>query len=476
MKQKIVILPIDDRPCHNKHVIDAMKYYDTIDLVHPNKSILGHFTRSGNVEACAQYFLDECHNANTLIISIDSLLFGGLVQARTAEDNVDMGWYLQLLGILKKLKERNPNLRILAYSVIMRLTTTVTGSDNLSVWEDIFEYSQLTHKAKINSDYQPQLDEVKNRIPEQALRAYLSARQRNHEVNKEVINFVADGVIDYAVLVQEDTTEFGMHIAEQAILKERIQTLKLDNKVVIKNGTDEMVALLLARSLNSNIQTVSIDSTFVDPLFIARYEDRPAIDNFYRSLEVANLVEGVSDYLVIMTPASGKGIDYCFEHHQDTVDSYSFTNHLTSLPQKYIGILDIQDANGGNVSLLEAIVNSIENKEICAYSAWNTASNAIGSFLLDMTIALHQKTNPDYLRHRFIDDALYQGRIRKDVNQWMAENNYDIWGQNDSEELNQKVETLLNLEIEKNPIIKDKRKVRAYLPWGRSFEIEMEDI
>lgn len=473
---KIVVVPIDDRPCHTTLVQSALEGYQAIEALYPSKNILGHFMKSGDTKSISNFIEKATVDADALVVSIDALLFGGLVQARTSESEIDFDAYRDLLQSIHKAKKQNSTLKIYAYSVIMRLTTTVTDSNNLEIWELIFKYSQLVHKAELDSKYEEVLRQLETQIPKETLRSYLNARKRNHWANKEVIKLVFDDIIDYAVLVQEDTTSYGMHVKEQEVLKGDIAKYKLNDRVIIKNGTDEMVALLIARLINATPSIVSVDDSMVDPEFIAMYEDRPVLENFKRSLDIANLKEGQSNTLVFITPTKGKPVDLCFESPKLLEANSDVVPHLKSRSFSQLGILDVRDANGGNVELLESILSNIDKESLIAYSAWNTASNAMGTFLLDITLALKGHVNRKYLRHRILDDALYQGSVRSILNQWMKEKGYDVWKENEDTLLNETVTRLMNDAILKHNMIVDKTPIKAHLPWGRSFEIEMEDI
>lgn len=476
MIEKIVIVPIDDRPCHNKMITMAMANYDSINIVYPKKEDLGHFTRPGNPNKICSFVERETQDADVLIVSIDSLLFGGLVQARTAEKNVNLNQYDALLETLKTAKKNNPQLKVYAYSVIMRLTTTVTSSENLNVWEDIFEYSQLVHRTQLDRSFEQSLKDVEARIPSHDLQAYLNARQRNHYINKRAIQLTKDEIIDYLVLVQEDTSPYGMHISEQELLRKDIEQYQVNDSVVLKNGTDEMVALLLARHINKQKKVVNVDSQFVSDNFIALYEDTPVLDNLKRSLNIANMDMGSSKYTIFMLPCDDHKSDLCFEPWQSSdVKEDVYLNVLKTYEDHHIGLLDVKDANGGNPDVLYKSIEIVGRESLIAYSAWNTASNAIGTFLLDMSIAIDHKTNKDYLRHRILDDAIYQGKVRYKVNAWMKNQKLDVWAMNESEVLNKEVTRLMNKEIVSNDLITNKKKIKATLPWGRSFEIEMED-
>ncbi len=95
---------------------------------------------------------------------------------------------------------------IYTFGIIMRLGTTVTDAESMSLHLGLGEYSQLVDRVQrlSKADLQPQLDSVTSRLGADALPRYLAVRRRNHAVNRALIKLTADGVIDYLVLAQED--------------------------------------------------------------------------------------------------------------------------------------------------------------------------------------------------------------------------------------------------------------------------------
>ncbi|QIK68816.1 DUF4127 family protein [Erysipelothrix sp. HDW6C] len=471
---KVVVLPIDDRPCHNDFIVDALRYVDNVSLVMAPKTMLGHFTNGGDVDAMASFLKTTCKDADMLIVSVDGLLYGGLVQARTAESTIDADKYKRLLDTLTILKQQNPKLKIYAYSVIMRLTTTVTDSSQLKTWESLFKYSQLVHRARIDAQFTKELHDVEATIPPKALEMYLNARKRNHAINRASVKLVAEGIIDYLVLVQEDTSEYGMHVEEQAALRALIQDLNVDNAVKMKNGTDEMVALLMARFLNQHGSSVTIDTQFVDPNYVAIFEDKPALVNLADSCDVARLTQGESENVLLVLPAKGKSIDLCFEAKPDEiqVDDAAIDAYM-KYAGKPIAVLDLQFGNGGDIRSLERVMEALKPRHLIGYSAWNTGSNSIGTILLDIVIANRYHVNPEYVAMRIVDDALYQGDVRSVINQEMKSRGLDVWAENYDAAINEETTQLLNKTIQQYPFIGD-YTVNAHLPWGRSFEVLIE--
>src|SRR5690554_5018782 len=104
---KIVVVPIDDRPCHTTLVQSALEGYQDIEALYPSKNILGHFMKSGDTKSISNFIEKATVDADALVVSIDALLFGGLVQARTSESEIDFDAYRDLLQSIHKAKKQN---------------------------------------------------------------------------------------------------------------------------------------------------------------------------------------------------------------------------------------------------------------------------------------------------------------------------------------------------------------------------------
>lgn len=474
MLKRILVMPLDDRPCHNDFLIEACKNISDIELSIVPKEYLGHFDKSGSHDKIRDYLLDKACDIDTLIVSTDGMIYEGLMQARSME-SCDLETALKRISVLNDIRKINPNIKILAYSGIMRLTTSVTSSTDIKEWENIFKYSQLIQKVEIDPSCKDELEDVISNISEENLNDYLSARKRNHEINKECLKLVKDNVIDYLVLVQEDASPYGLHRKEQEILRNIVKEYEIEEKCVIKNGADEMAALLLAKEINKEKFSVTLETKYLDKSFIAKYEDETTYKNLLLSMQVAGITfdENDNDIALIVTPTKGECLDLCFENLDEKPD---INNEQLLYYKKYngkkIAVLDVQNSNGGDVRILESLCEELSNSELIGYSAWNTACNSIGTLLLDIVIAKYYKQNKDYIEMRIVDDAIYQGCVRKKYNEYLKENQIDVWKDAGNKEHIKVLQAYLNEEISNHKMITNDYSIS--LPWGRTFEAKVE--
>ena len=81
MKQKVVLLPLDERPCN--YVFPQRIFKETdIEVVTCDLSILGKKKTPAQIDKLQAFLLDETRDAFGLVVSIDMLLYGGIVPSR----------------------------------------------------------------------------------------------------------------------------------------------------------------------------------------------------------------------------------------------------------------------------------------------------------------------------------------------------------------------------------------------------------
>ena len=137
--------------------------------------------------------------------------------------------------------------------------------------------------------------------------------------------------------------------------------------------------------------------------------------------------------------------------------------------RKDVVLIDLLHANGGSKNLLD----DIDHRGLLTYSAWNTATNALGSALA--LIAVHAYAGDadmeDFLLERIIDDCLYQSHVRIDVNQRLLAQNKNI------HDLGGDADVILPRIAEGLKHLAEAYTDRPFtvsLPWDRTFEIDID--
>ena len=483
---KICVLPLDSRPCTYDFARD-LAGISGLDIVMPPIDIMGNLLEPSDFSTISQWLLANAINCNALVISIEQLLYGGLVASR--QSRITLAAAQEKLKILNGLKAANPKLRIFAFNVLMRTTISTLSLESVVWWEAVGEYSKYAHLAQMeeeNLENKRVLRELEEKIPDTVLNEFLSVRERNHEINKACIGLVNQGIIDFLPIPQEDCDEFGMHKAEQERLTELIDRYGLQQKVLLHNGTDEAVTELLARAVSGSSVPICVKWLGYNQDFTALFEDRPFADNLESHLRTVNMHEdeAADTVLFIYTPKSSQG-DFCAISKETPVSGYSasetdyFAKEIADAAAqgKKCYILDVAFANGGDIELLRSLAKYMDISDIYGYSAWNTACNALGTILSQIVLSDSQNTekNKSFTYSRILDDAIYQSIIRQRLNNVLVEKGLDPWRITDLG----LADKLLQHEFKMaKPIIDEiitdcSFGFSAHLRWPRTFEIEI---
>mgnify|MGYP003300249399 CR=1 FL=1 len=97
--KKVVLLPLDERPCNYDFVYKLFQS-EEIQLVRPEK--LGSKKKAANPDEIREFLLEECKEAYGLILSVDMLLYGGLIPSRMHHETEE---------VLKELKKICPSIQ-----------------------------------------------------------------------------------------------------------------------------------------------------------------------------------------------------------------------------------------------------------------------------------------------------------------------------------------------------------------------------
>ena len=108
--KKIVYIPLDERPC-NATFVPKLFDGDPLRIVTP--PALGSKKTPASWEAVRGFLLRECADADGLVLSMDMLLYGGLLPSRL--HRLDASEAERRLSLVSQLKARNEKLLIYAF-------------------------------------------------------------------------------------------------------------------------------------------------------------------------------------------------------------------------------------------------------------------------------------------------------------------------------------------------------------------------
>ncbi len=462
----IALIPIDNRPvCYQlpKQIASLSK---DCNLILPDIKLLGDLNHNADIDIILKW-LENLTDIDIIIISLDTIAYGGLIPSRRSNDKFDV-----IKSRIDKLKEiiEKKNSKVYAFSSIMRISNNNINEEEKEYWnlygKKIFEYSYNLHKNKkmLQSGGLSVIDEITTEIPKDILSDYLETRKRNFKINKYYIELKRLGYINTLVFSKDDCSEYGLNVEEAENLKELSKGI---SEIYIKTGADEIPLSLLSRVLNKD-KRIKIASVYTNPDYInkiSKYEDISVKESVESQIELAGGIvtdEKNCDLILLVNN---------FKEEQGelvmNVNVPLFNNTLV-LPDKPYFIADILNANGSDNDFIKALFTYDSLKEFYGYSAWNTTGNTLGSAIaaaLTYFGAKHPNKDAFELLQltRFLDDWAYQANVRTII-------------RNNSENLSATVLKMNMHEFEKiiyNKFGIKKHKIEYKFPWQRFFEIEI---
>ncbi|PWJ43804.1 DUF4127 family protein [Sediminitomix flava] len=499
----ILYIPLDERPCNYEYpkMIGALQ--KEVNFIAPPKSLLNKKKESADIELLWDWIFDHATEADIAIVSVEMLVYGGLLPSRLHQDSVDT--LLERLNRLKILKERNPKLNIYASNLIMRTPHYDSSEEEPDYYADfgeaIFKWAWFNDKKEregLSGEEQSELDSITEKLPEAHLADYSQRREKNVVVNVAVVDLVKEGTIEFLSIPQDDSAPYGFTAIDQKKVIKHIIGNRLQSKVHMYPGADEVGCTLLARAFveakpcrpKVYVMFSSVNSEQIIPM----YEDRPLAE----SLKAHILASGalwVDDpkeaSFILAVNTAGKVMMESWDQDEKDVTYSSFRN-LRFFVDKIknfqkrgykVAVADVAFANGGETELVHMLDEARAFDDLIAYASWNTNCNTTGTVLatsiLGYTSDLKEELTYNKVYH-LLEDWIYQGVIRMDmVKNYLPtiDTSYYIFNGKDKE-IHQEMERRLREEWAKNILYSFKEveieQLGVYTPWNRMFEIGLD--
>ena len=446
----IVYVPLDERPCNYKYPQQLSKMTD-LNMVVPPYDVLGKKKTPADYQRLLNWLEDVAAEANYLIISIDMLVYGGIVPSRM--HNITTEKCLNRLRILSQLKETYPKLKIYAYDLIMRTPAYNNSDEEPDYYEvhglDIFKLGWLTDKKDqdmLDSEEEEQLQRIKQSLPIDVKEDYLNRRTTNAQVTNSVIDLVDQNIIDYLIIPLDDNAEYGFTSIEQRQLMHDIDRRNLLDVVNVYPGADDIGCTLFSRvfcDVKQHQPEVFLRySSTHGPFMIPKYEDRSLGESIKSHMTAAGGVivfdEKENDFILMVNasptgPESMAAADTPLEkrHHdyftESNIREFAMAIKYYLGKNKHVALADVAFGNGGDHSLLQLLTKQSILHQLIAYAGWNTNGNTMGTVIAHAIIATYYQTQDTHNRQeqhdrsffyaRLIEDWGYQSIVRKRISE-----------------------------------------------------------
>ena len=427
LNKNILLVPLDGRPPCKQFVIDAGAIAG-FAVTTPPGNLQDYYSAPGNTAGMQKWLAENIKDKEAALISIDQLLYGGLLAAR--EKDAEPAQQEELIHYLRQLHSDNPDTPLLAFSILPRQTPQDT-IDGYQERKDLLAYSRLKGRqaAGLPID-EAELHRLENAISPASINKYLAHFTENEELNKKLIALVKEGVLSKLVLGQDDGEEYSIPNIEKAHLYQFIASENLPSeKVILTHGADEIALTMLAAFQNE--QTGMCPKVYIaynhhsTPATVMPYM---AIDNQKTAKEKIALIGGNetddsenADYILYLSAN---------DYEKDTVSrrrtNVQELNQLAKI-NKPLALVDLSKHFTAQETLLPLLLDSdYPLNTLTAYAGWNTASNAIGTAVASASLYTSAQKNAQsreealsiaasnikFLQNRILEDYFY---LKEDI-------------------------------------------------------------
>lgn len=491
-KMRVLYLPLDERPC-NYAFAHQIACETPVELLEPEKQLLGEKKKPADFDGLREFLLENAQ-ADACVLSLDMLLYGGIVPSRLHDLTEDA--LRQRLEVLRQMKQKNPTLKLFGFSLIMRCPCYSSADEEPDYYEtcgrEIFLTGQVKHKQKLGLISDWEAKELLSLYAEKTgpyLQDFEQRRKKNLWVLEQLLTEYYD-LFDVFVIPQDDSSAYGYTTMDREHLKQLQRQLGLP-EVPMYPGADEVgmslmanaVCCLLGRTPKVYLDFVHADGAKVVPV----YEDRPVG-------KTLPLLLGTSGCRICVTREEADIILYLNYPASDPVEIFDpptqgyavrdlrgFTDRIVRdiRAGQVAALADGAYCNGGDPELLKLIAGRLDLTELSAYAGWNTSSNTLGTAVCQAVFVWlfgHSDAQRKFIAQRLYEDVGYCGVVRREVTALLEPLGYGYFDAGEKEGVvagmvRQHLQDYMDAHF---PELTQKYVLdRCQMPWKRMFEVDL---
>lgn len=493
--RKIVLLPLDERPCNYEFPYKLFHDNKDIEIIRPEK--LGDKKIAANQEEIEAFLLESCKEADGLVISMDTLLYGGLIPSRLHHhSDLELD---RRLSVIKQIKDLNHSLKIYAFQCIMRCPKYSSDDEEPDYYEicgaEIHKLGQLIHKEKLGIGNEEEKKELEAIVKKEYLDDYVNRRNQNISFNLKTLDYLKEGIIDFLVIPQDDSAKYGFTAMDQEVVRNKISKDLLQDLVLMYPGADEVAMTLLARitnEMNGKVPKVYVKYASIHaPFLIPAYEDRSLGETIKYHILASGcmMTDSVaeSDFVLAVSAPANEMLEASQQpaRNMNYEVERNITEFVTYIEQlikegKAVSIGDNAFANGADLELIALLNKRSLLLKVAGYAGWNTSSNTLGTSIAQGVLYLYRGDTVqyrDFLVERYIEDAGYCAQVRSYVTSNkladLGMNYFDV--QEKQGIVSDMVRKLLIdfVETKLSSIANHVEITQVAMPWKRMFEVDL---
>lgn len=505
---RILYIPLDERPC-NCIYPQYIARIGGAELDTVPRELLGRFKQPADIDVLWNWVFEHAAQSDALILSMDMLLYGGIVPSRLHHLTDEELRARQ--ERLRELRRKVPDVPIYAFQLITRAPARNGSGEEPDYYEqhgyDIFRYGVLRDKETVSALSEEEANEKQGilaRVPADVLDDFLTRRRLNFECNRRMLRMFADGTVNHLVIPLDDCFTYSYAPSERRKLSAECAELGILSGVAMYPGADEMGCTLVARALCSFAGLrPSVWTDYASQpgrLTAPAYEDRPICETAPHHILCAGgqeaLTPQTADIALLINPPTPFSNRIKFEMDRRKLYMEPDRNFPAFLnrTQQYLdaglicAVADCAIPDGADECLMQFLCEQHMLERIHCFSGWNTSSNALGTALAhavalacrDRLGAVPEETehlSAEFRTMRILEDWAYMTHVRQDVSDRIAAGQYpsvtDVrYLREASPEIAREIEDRLRrFAAERLGTLP--YEITVSLPWKRMFEIEL---
>lgn len=490
LAKTILYVPQDDRPVDYEYTVSTAEAAGYQVLTPPAQYLSG-MNFHGSPDKLMAWVDANAGKADAMVLSIDSLVYGGLVDSR--KHNLPMETLTARLEKVEALHKSHKKVPIYVFSTVMRSPWAggkgVEPDYYLTMGSDIYQLASLQAKMDeegLNPQERNDWFAIMRRVPMEYLQDWYNRRRKNMSINYRLIDDARKGVFTYYSLGHDDNS-----VSTQSSLESKYLEMAGDGipKTAFGSfpGADQLGLLLITRASN-DFNNYHPKITVIYPLGGGE-KTVPRYDGQAIGKTIASHVEAIGGTMVdnerpdlllaVNTPLTTSTTESAnFENFpimlQSTRDFLTQIEKAVNLGIP-VSIVDMAFSNGSDNTLVYGLYQDQMMYRLAAYNGWNTASNSVGYGIAQGVLSKYMTADAhrDMLTTQYLDNWAYQANVRDYiyrmqqkleagvVTQYYPTLNEELQSRT-KEQLQRYASTYLGI---------DPKTVDVTLPWQRLFEV-----
>lgn len=495
--KKIVMLPLDERPC-NYDFPEMMPKAD-FELILPPKEYMGNKKIPADTERLAKWLTENIAGADVCILSLDALIYGGIVPSRLHHE--EFSTLIKRASLVEKLREKNPKMQFYVFQLIMRCPDYSLSDEEPDYYDlygkELHMYGRYMHKEKLGiltEEEKTDFERIKKAVPQEVREDFIGRREKNRAVLLHNLEYIKNGTVDYFIVPQDDAAVYGFTSMDQMTVRDFLKTNSLHLKTAMYPSADDTGLILLGRAaakLNRAVPKIFVGyASSKAGAVIPWFEDRALDETIkYHIMAVGGQrVYSLPEADIFLAVNQGSGMWY--PQQPEYVTAYDIERNLGEFVSyieyalecgKIVAVGDVAYCNGGDEELVRLMNEENIMLKVHAYAGWNTSSNTLGTAVCEAVLYMLGKDgdgNERFLLHRYYEDIGYMPFVKKYVTDtYLPEMGLDYFHTDGKAG---KVAQIVKEEIEKRmmtyyPSVYGRvDTLKIEMPWSRMFEADVK--